>query len=592
MTGGPVERAGAGREALLVLLLVVAAVVPSLGTLGASWLAEDALVVARLTSEGPWADWNRPWFGAEIVRFWRPLVSLTWWLQLATTGLDPLALRLFNLALHGGCALLAWGAARRLGAGAWAAAVAALWVAWFPAQGGTVTWLSGRTDLLVGFWLLASVHTVLGPRAWLAAPCAFLAASSKEFGFLAPLWCLLALQARGEAWRAALVRTLPVFLAGALAFVWRALALGGIGGGYSGALPGPLAGALGAARVLGAHASSLATGVPLVLLVLAGGLAAWLARGERGRAWPLALAAGLALVPLHPLLADGLLEPQNQRLLFVPSLALALVLARLLAPLRGARLGARLGALALVVLAGRAVAAWRDTHAWSHAAEVSAEAIEAARARVAELPAGDAPALVRDLPTHVGPAYALGFGVSERFAAPFPVAPRPVWPWRLLFLDDPARRREPLCAPRADGLVLPLDEPLRVPALECQVDGAASGALQLDERIFPRGPDRSPVLLLAGGPPGATLELFVATPVGYEVYPAGALDAAGEARASLREVFALTNGIALVADTFLQSADLGARRAYLEFRALAPDGSVVAASRWLELGWSAELPRR
>jgi len=584
MTGGPVERSGAGRRGLLVLAFALAAMAPSIGTLGAAWLAEDAIVVARLSAEGPWSDWNRPWFGAEIVRFWRPLVSLTWWLQLVTTGLDPLALRAFNLALHAACALLAWGAARRLGAGAWAAALAALWVAWFPAQGGTVTWLSGRTDLLVGFWLLASVYTVLGPRAWLAAPCAFLAASSKEFGFLAPLWCVLALRAQAVDWRPALVRTLPVLLAGTLAFVWRGLALDGFGGGYSGALAGPGAGALGAARVLAEHAKSLATGVPLVLLVLA----AWPLRTECARAWPLLLAALLALVPLHPLLADGVLEPQNQRLFFVPSLALALFLARLLAPLAAPRLGV----LALAVLAGRAVAAWRDTHAWSHAAEVSAEAIEAARARVAALPSGDAPALVRDLPTHVGPAYALGFGVSERFAAPFPVAPRPVWPWRLLFVDDPQRRREPLCVPRADGLVLPLDEALRVAPVELELDGSAAGAVWLDERIFPRGPDRSPVLTLSGGPPGSALELFVATPIGYEVFPAGQLDAAGEARASLREVFALSNGIALVADTFLQATDLGARRAYLEFRALAPDGSAVAASRWFELGWSAELPRR
>jgi len=585
MSGGPDEQAGRGRDTRLALLLVLAAWLPSLGTLGAPWLAEDAAVLARVAEEGAWADWNRPWFGMEIVRFWRPLVTSSWGTQYALSGLDPLWLRLFNLALHTGCVLLVYGSARRLGARTFAALLAGLWVAWFPEQGGTVTWLSGRTDLLCGILLLGSVFAALGERPWMALPWAFLAAAAKEFGFLAPLWCALLVWGRGGNWRELGRRAGPAALAAALAFLWRWKALGTLSGGYAGEWPGFLAGALGSVRALLA--------VPSVqggLFALVG--VALLGYAQRSPLPRVAAAASgcvvLALVPLAQLLGDGLLEPQNARLLFVAWLAGGLLLAGWLARFELARsrspllLGLLLGALPALL----------DTREWQHAAVVCAGRIESAQAALAPLAPGEAPALFRDFPESVGDAYALKFGLAERFRAPFPAAPRPVWPWRLLFVADPAREREPLVEARAGGALLPLDDAPEVARLEITSEGAPCTELFVDERALPRGEDRSARLTLSGSPPGATLELLVFTEVGYEPFAAGSFDAEGRAHFTLREALQLSGGVASPILVLRQAHDLGARRAYLEFRACSAEGSVSAASRWIELTWPPDLARR
>jgi len=578
------ERGGA-RGSSLWLVVLVAALLPSLGTLRAPWIAEDAAVLARVAAEGPWADWNRPWFGMEIVRFWRPMVTLSWDLQFALTGLEPLFLRLFNLALHAGCALLVHGTVRRLGGGAPAALAAGLWVAWFPEQGGTVTWLSGRTDLLAGVFLAASVYTALGSRAWLALPLAFLAAASKEFGFLAPLWCAALALGRGDAPRAALRRALPAAAGAALACAWRRLALGTFGGGYAGELPGLVQGSVGAAQALLGVGSFVSA---VVLLLLAGVLGRALGVGAPRAALAAAACAALALLPHYPLLADGQLEPQNARLLFVPWLALGVLVAALLARVELARRQRPLGLLLTLYL----LPALRDTHEWRRAAERCATEEARARAGLVGLAPADAPAFFTGFPASAGGAYALGFGLAERFRAPFPPAPRPVWPWRLLFVADPARARAPLVAPRAGGALLPLDDAPALAALVLGADGAPVATLVVDERTLPQGEDRSTPLELSGAAPGAALELLVVTELGYEPFAAGACDAEGRARFTLRQALQLANGATLAILALQQANDLGARRAYLEFRALAADGSVRAASRWVELSWSPDLARR
>lgn len=585
MSGGPDEQAGRGREALLALVLVLAAWFPSLGTLRAPWIAEDAAVLARVAAEGVWADWNRPWFGMEIVRFWRPLVTLSWGAQHALSGIEPLPLRLFNLALHTGCVLFVYGIARRLGAGLFAALLAGLWVAWFPEQGGTVTWLSGRTDLLCGVLLLASVYAALGARPWLALPCAFLAASAKEFGFLAAPWCALLACGRGDTWREAVRRAVPAALAAAAAFLWRWKALGTPSGGYAGEWPGFLPGALGSVRAL----LALPT-VQLGLLWLAAlGLFGHLCKASRPRVAAAALGCVvLALVPLAQLLGDGLLEPQNARLLLVAWLAGGLLLAGLLARCALTRPRAAL----LLVLPVGVLPAWLDTHEWQRSAEVCAEEVAAARAALAALEPGDAPALFRSFPESVGGAYGLKFGLAERFRAPFPAATRPVWPWRLLFVADPAREREPVLEARAGGALLPLDDESGLPRLALASEGSVCTALLVDERALPQGEDRSARLELSGAPPGATLEFLIFTELGYEPFSGGSFDAEGRARFTLREVLQLSGGVALPILVLRQAHDLGARRAYLEFRARGADGSVLAASRWIALTWPEDLARR
>ena len=170
-------------------------------------------------------------------------------------------------------------------------------------------------------------------------------------------------------------------------------------------------------------------------------------------------------------------------------------------------------------------------------------------------------------------------------------APRPVWPWRLLFLGAPERERAPLVRPRAEGSLWPLDDERTVRELAVRsAEGHAAVAFELDERVLPGGEDRSPSWSVSGAP-GAALEAVLYTEHGYEPIPLGVLDDAGEARGSLRQLLQRSSGVATAGEVLLQAADLGSTRGFLELRALAGDGTVLAASPWIELRWSPALQR-
>jgi len=567
-----------------VLALALLAILPSLGTLGAPWIAEDASILAQVRADGPWADWGRSQYGMHLLLFWRPLVSTSWALQEALTGIAPLPLRLLNLGLHVGIALLVFASARRLGCGRPAAVLAGAWIALFPDQGGTSTWLAGRTDLLCAFFLLASVATALGPRPWTSLPLAFLAAAAKEFGFLAPLWIGLFVLARDG--RGGLRRVVPAVLAAGLAFAWRRLALGQFMGGYVALVMPPLTvGVPAALRTLAEAAwpSLLALG----LLALAG----LRARTLDGRGLGAALvAAALATGLLYQLLCDGYLEPENRRLLYASECAVALALGT---ALRGAGARSLPFALGLVLCVPRLADAWRDTHDWARAAAEGEELVARARAAVADLPPGEGPVLFQDFPASLHDAYCLGFGVAARFRPPFPATPRPVWPWRLVFVHAPERLRQPRVAARPDGSLRPLDDAPRLASLALEdLEGRAVARLPVDERAVRAAEDRSPRVRLAGAPPGAPLEALVVTELGYEPVLAGRADAEGRAELSLMGLLTAGNGVVTLADVLVQAADLGATGAWIELRALDAEGTAVASAPWVALEWSADLLER
>jgi hypothetical protein len=189
--------------------------------------------------------------------------------------------------------------------------------------------------------------------------------------------------------------------------------------------------------------------------------------------------------------------------------------------------------------------------------------------------------------SHSG-AYCLGYGLAARFRAPFPEAPRPVWPWRLVGFHESVRERAPPVAPRADGSIWPRDDPPAVAELELRAGGSRVEHIALDERVFVAGEDRSPRFTLAG-PAGARLEAVIASEIGYEPFALGTLAADGSASISLRDLLARSNGTFSGGGVLQQAADLGAERAYLELRALGPDARPVAASRWLEVTWPRAL---
>ena len=585
MSANPARENARGAR-LAALGIVLLALLPSLGTFDAPWIAEDASILAQVRADGPWADWTRSQYGLLLLRFWRPLVSTSWALQEAWIGIAPAPLRTFNLALHALVGLLAFACARRLGAGLRGGFVAGAWIVLFPEQGGTSTWLAGRTDLLCAAGLLASVWAGLGRAPVLCAPPAFLACAAKEFGFLAPLWIALFSRARGEEARTTLRRAVPALVAVVTAFAWRRVALGTVRGGYAAELPGLGAGLW--AALEGTLRSAWPALAALAALLAAGRIARSLDRRASGAAL---LAAALALVPLYPLLADGWLEPENRRLLYVAECASALAAG--LCWSRTARHAAGnvgLGTLVLVVLGSRAVLAWNDTHDWARSARAGEELVARARVAVASAEAAPRPVLFTNFPISRFGAYCLGFGLAARFRDPFPSAPRPVWPWRLMFAPEAERERAPLAAPRPDGSIWPLDDERAVAELGVRDEAArVVTRLALDERVLGAGEDRSARLAIGSGPRGARLEFVLFSELGYEPVPLGVLDADGGCALSMRECLARSNGVVSAGEVLAQAADLGARHAFAELRAVGPRGEVLAASPWIELVWPPEL---
>ena len=589
-----------------VTVVLLVALLPSVGTLGAPLISDDAAALAYVHREGPWADGLQPQYGMGLIRFWRPLVTASLGLQETISGLAPLPLRSFNLAGHAIAALLVGLLALRLGGGRSGALAAGLLAATFPDQGGTVTWIVGRVDSLAvplvfaALWLALDRGPGWGRRAP-AALAAFLACATKEVAFTVPVLGALLAWGRGGTRPQILRAALPLALGAGLAFVLRRWALGLWVGGYPPADLGPAA----LVRALGPLLPTLGP------LVVVGGLALALGRRPRG-AWR-AAAAGVALslvalAPLLPLLADGVLEEQNRRWLMLADLGLALALG---AGLGGA--GHRLWmALGLVVLlAGwRGIEAGRDTREWAAAGELAAAHVARTRATLEAVPAGPDPVFDATLPRLYRGAYCLNLGAADRFRVPFPATPRPVWPLRVLFAEDPpgSRERRYVHRPERD-LVWAFGAGQRmVPELTVSVGGRTDfGPLTLDEGVA-RPEDGGPVLELWGSYPGR-FEFLIYTELGYEAAPwtdaqGGVLEPhplgpeshlAPVQRISLGDVLRLQS-IASLSAALVQAADAGARVAYLEVRAVDDAKGIpnrpLAASPMIRLEWDADLLRR
>jgi hypothetical protein len=572
-----------------VLAVVLLAIVPSLGTLDAPLLADDAAILGYVEREGALEDWTGPQYGLQLVAFWRPMVTASWWAQEAITGDAVLPLRTLNLLCHVLSALALAAVARRIGCTRLGALVAGGMAALFPEQGGTVTWVAGRVDSLCTPLMLLACLCALDRRHLTAAVVAFLACATKEIGFLVPGWVFLLVWARGDRFVEILRAFLPVLLAVLIAFVWRHLALGGWVGGYlasPGIDPGSGPGALwtwvreSEVTIIGGAVAVMAGALVRTVrlrIVVAGAVCAVAGAG-----------------PLLQILQLGPLPEQNLRLLCVSDLGLCLVAAGALArPLPARRLVA-LPALALLLFAGlRGGLAFSDTHEWAEAGRVAEAACDEARAAVA----GDAPSphpvlFDRFPPLHAG-AYCLGFGVADRFRAPFPSTPRPIWPLRPLFEGT---RELAMVAPIEEGLLRPFAGDRRAPPrIEVELsERGEDGSIPLDERVLEEGPDDSPRLGVRGRFPGALLLVVLYTEMGYE---SAFWSVAGEEdyrELSLRELTDLKEGcVGTPAQVLVQTADLGATRAYLELRAIDADsGALLAASDWLPLVWERGLHRK
>lgn len=568
-----------GRRAALYVLLALAAAAPAWGTLDAGAVSDDAFALGYVHRYGPWADWFQSEYGSRIVRFWRPLITVTLGLQESWTGAETAPLRAFNIAGHALSAALVAALALRLRGGVAGAAVAGLLAAWFPHLGGNVVWIVGRVDSQAVPLVLAACVLALDRRVLLASLATFAACASKEQGFATPLWILALAWGRGDAPRRAIGVALVPGLVAAGAFVWRWLAIGTPTGGYLAGSPGirPMA----ALQAWGAALWPIAL-FALVVFALSPARRAWLGASA---------ASLLAAIPIYPTLAAGAVAATHQRTLWHADLGLCLAVGA-----AGGALSQRGGRAALLVavlgLAGwRAADARADCVEWAEAGREADRLVAVTSEGLAELPDSDGPAFV-DFPHARGGAYLFAWGVADRFEAPFePIQDRPIWPLRPIFGGDAVAR--PMGDVGGGSPAVGFGRTwLDVPVLSFGTNGSGVlGPLRISEAML-AGPDRGADLLVGDGADIAALEVVVYTELGYLAAPlaTGArtprppylnphFGVEGLYKFHTRDLLEAAGAGYAIFEAVAQAADVGAWRVWIEVRSLDPStGEPLAVS--------------
>lgn len=86
--------------------------------LGRYFTSEDFLLIRFLGENPPWRDlvslFGAPWLEISVVRFWRPVSTLLYGLEIAAFGGHPAGYNVVHVLVHAGTAVLVWAIARRL----------------------------------------------------------------------------------------------------------------------------------------------------------------------------------------------------------------------------------------------------------------------------------------------------------------------------------------------------------------------------------------------------------------------------------------------------------------------------------------------
>jgi len=425
--------------------------------------SDDFIAVAYARDLGAVAhDFVGPQYGAtDVWSFYRPLITLSFWVDHALGGPWPPTGHVSNVLAHAASALLVALIWRRFLPAAQAFGAGLLW-AMMPSHVGSLAWVVGRVDSHTTVWCLLAMWLCLrnvegrGPR-WLTALAAAGALMSKELGLVVPALCswLALLRADGPLPRRAAAAgraTWPLWLLLGGYLGARMLALGGFGG-YAASAFEPAA----AARGVGSIALDLL--VPLRWIGSPRGdagalgavffwaaltpllVAAFAAFAARPRVTCGALIAwAVALTPMASFLA-ACHNPHNLRYQYLPSVFLAGALAA----------GHRWIAPAIA-------AAWLwplvAVRVDQHAADRTSAALHAEMIRVAQR-APPGPMFVGGLPhaNASGTAVQLHFGVDRMLQPPFYDPGVALYAWRPLL-----QRPESVQLRSADGAPFALGE--------------------------------------------------------------------------------------------------------------------------------------
>lgn len=186
-----------------LLLLVAVAFAPALRN---GFLWDDHLLIsnnaALRSGAGLWRALTGDFWQTSIdigsqSSYYRPLVSLAYFVQFQLFGIDPFGYHVVSLLLHASCVLLAldWLRARLAPAYAGRATTVgafagAAWFALHPTRTESVSWISGCTDLWMTLFVLLSAACLRSENArvrWSLAPlCAAAALLCKESAVVLP----------------------------------------------------------------------------------------------------------------------------------------------------------------------------------------------------------------------------------------------------------------------------------------------------------------------------------------------------------------------------------------------------------------------
>ena len=150
-------------------VVVLAALLAYAATLRYEFVWDDTLLIDRSYELHQWRALPRlltSHFWAEVGEssyYYRPLTTLTFFVDTQLWGRRPLGFHLTNLLLHAGASLAVAALARRLTGSAAAGALGGLLFALHPIHTESVAFISGRTDVLA---TLGVVLAVLGYARW------------------------------------------------------------------------------------------------------------------------------------------------------------------------------------------------------------------------------------------------------------------------------------------------------------------------------------------------------------------------------------------------------------------------------------------
>jgi hypothetical protein len=426
---GTVDRLG-GRGRWAAALVAAAAVVPYLRVLPA-WFVADDFVFAdwyRHSQTPPLQFlWRAFTENHEIpAAFYRPLPFVMLWAETRLFDGSVVVHHLVNILIHAATSLLVWRAAMRWVSGpnaALASAAAAVFFAAFPRRVEAVAWLSCRPDLVAALLALVALSWWMrgdGQQDWrwrlAGLGCWGLSLLSKETAIVLPV-ALLVMPARRDdrgllerAWR------LWPFAAGILGYlVIRRAALGVWVGGYGADAITPGLDTLASLpkflvyavlppieflnRALLQPGVNRATTVAMASLALA--LAVWIVRGWRDPAVRLGTALTAAAVLPVVTLPPSLTTTFNDRLLYLPSVGVALMAAGLLSHCH--RRALRLSAVAL---AGAVVMTAVHAERWRTAGDLTRTLVADVQRELRAAPP-DARLYLATMPDSLGGAYML-----------------------------------------------------------------------------------------------------------------------------------------------------------------------------------------